>query len=293
MNRIEELDAIISQFNLNNHPFYQDWRMGTLPLDKLRSYGVEYARFIGTIDEGWDRIGETKYAEEERYHEKLWAQFQLDIACGEAEKRPQTETLVTAAKNAFALEPEAVGALYSFEAQQPYTSQSKLDGPRVLFVDRHNGQPVRYGKPSVQGSRVGFLAKGIGKAISIDGNRLRVEYKLDGAATPMETQINLAMPSCDGFLGRYLVDGKVPGGLGESFIWEGIKTLTLEDGVLRGRVVLTCSAPATIHAAPHKTVSQSEDGFEKIMQAVTLKVSIPPQASEAFLLTLTVEPLPD
>ena len=167
------------------------------------------------------------------------------------------------------------------------------DVARVLFVDRHNGQPVRYGKPSVQGSRVGFLAKGIGKAISIDGNRLRVEYKLDGAATPMETQINLAMPSCDGFLGRYLVDGKVPGGLGESFIWEGIKTLTLEDGVLRGRVVLTCSAPATIHAAPHKTVSQSEDGFEKIMQAVTLKVSIPPQASEPFLLTLTVEPLPD
>ena len=140
MNRIEELDAIISQFNLNNHPFYQDWRVGTLPLDKLRSYGVEYARFIGTIDEGWDRIGETKYAEEERYHEKLWAQFQLDIACGEAEKRPQTETLVTAAKNAFALEPEAVGALYSFEAQQPYTSQSKLDGLNEHYQVSESGK---------------------------------------------------------------------------------------------------------------------------------------------------------
>jgi hypothetical protein len=68
--------------------------------------------------------------------------------------------------------------------------------------------------------------------------------------------------------------------------------LTLEDGVLRGRVVLTCSQPVTVSAAPHETVSQSEDGFEKIMQAVTLRVSNP-QAAEALDLTLTVEPSPD
>ncbi len=128
MNRIEQLDAIIAQFDLNTHPFYQDWRMGKLPIEKLRDYSGEYARFVGTIDEGWDQIGETKYADEERYHEQLWAQFQAEIAAGAPSGRPQTETLVTAARNAFALKAEAVGALYAFEAQQPHTSRSKLDG---------------------------------------------------------------------------------------------------------------------------------------------------------------------
>jgi hypothetical protein len=93
--------------------------------------------------------------------------------------------------------------------------------------------------------------------------------------------------------GRYLVNGEVPGGFGQSFTWEGIRTLTLEDGVLHGRVVLSCNRPVTINAAPHQTVSQSEAGFEKIMQAVTLKVSNQPQATETLMLTLTVEPMPD
>ena len=36
--------------------------------------------------------------------------------------------LVTAARNLFQTKPEAIGALYAFEAQQPYTSRAKLDG---------------------------------------------------------------------------------------------------------------------------------------------------------------------
>ena len=164
---------------------------------------------------------------------------------------------------------------------------------RVMFVDRRDGQPVRYGRPSVRDARAELSSEGIGKTISIDSNRLIVEYKLDVAAAPLETEINLAMPSCDGFLGRYVVEGAVPGGFGQPFTWEGIKTLTLEDGVLRGRVVLTCNEPVTISAAAHRTVSQSEDGFEKIMQAVTLKVSMNPEDARAFVLTLFVESLPD
>ena len=164
---------------------------------------------------------------------------------------------------------------------------------RVLFVDRQNGQPVRYHRLSVQGARAELSAKGIAKTISIDDNRLSVEYRLDAAAAPLQTEINLAMPSCDGFLGRFVVDGEVPGGFGQSFTWEGIRTLTLEDRVLHGRIVLSCSRLVTISAAPHQTVSQSEDGFEKIMQAVTLRVSMQPQAAEAWDLILTVEPLPD
>lgn len=140
MDRIETLDEIVSQYDLNGHPFYQDWRMGSLPLAKLRDYASEYGQFIGTIDEGWDRIGFPNYAEEERVHEKLWAQFQLEIGAGARSGRPQTETLVSAARNAFTLEPEAVGALYAFEAQQPKTSRSKLEGLQEHYAVSEEGK---------------------------------------------------------------------------------------------------------------------------------------------------------
>jgi len=178
--------------------------------------------------------------------------------------------------------------------RHPVSPEDLIADPlaRVLFIDRQNGQTVRYARPRVAGTRAEMSANGIAKTVYVEGNRLCVEYKLDAAVAKFETEINLAMPSCDGFLGRYVVDGKIPGGFGQGFTWDRISTLTLEDGVLNGRVVLTCGAPATIRAAPHKTVSQSEDGFEKIMQAVTLEVSLPALTTGTFLLQLTVEALP-
>jgi len=96
------------------------------------------------------------------------------------------------------------------------------------------------------------------------------------------------MPSCDGFLGRYVLGGAVPGGLGETFDWRDVTSLALEDGVLGGKVLLDTDRPVAIHAAPHKTVSQSEDGFEKIMQAVTLRLMLPLSAG-LFRISLIVE----
>ena len=107
--------------------------MGTLPVEKLRDYAAEYGAFVGTIDQGWETIGETHYAEEEREHEELWAGFQLALGSGARSQRPQTETLVTAAGNAFGSKPEAIGALYAFEAQQPNTAQTKLEGLREHY----------------------------------------------------------------------------------------------------------------------------------------------------------------
>jgi alpha-amylase/alpha-mannosidase (GH57 family) len=159
---------------------------------------------------------------------------------------------------------------------------------RVLFVDRQNGQPVRYQRPSVQGARAELSADGIVKTVSIHGNRLSVEYKNMEASKALETEVNLAMPSCDGFLGRYVVNGEVPGGFGQPYTWDHITALVLEDGVLGGKVVLTATQPLTIHAAPHQTVSQSEDGFEKIMQAVTLRI-VHPHPSHGLGIVLAIE----
>jgi hypothetical protein len=111
----------------------------------------------------------------------------------------------------------------------------------------------------------------VSKQISIADNRLTVRYRLDLTSDGrFDTQLNLAMPACDGFLGRYLYEGSIPGGFGQPLRLESASTLSLEDGVLGGVLELLTSAPATLVAQPHFSVSQSEDGFEKIMQAVTI-----------------------
>ena len=71
--RIDELDAIVRQFDLNEHPFYTEWRAGTLPVERLAEYADEWAPFISVVDQGWERIGYPGYAAEEREHDALWS----------------------------------------------------------------------------------------------------------------------------------------------------------------------------------------------------------------------------
>jgi hypothetical protein len=112
------------------------------------------------------------------------------------------------------------------------------------------------------------------KRISLNDNRLTIRYSFGAALTGrFDTQINLAMPSADGFLGRYVHEGSIPGGFGQPIELASVTTLALEDGVLGGTLEVLCSPPARLTGRPHHTVSQSEDGFEKIMQAVTLDLS--------------------
>lgn len=140
--RIDELDEIVRQFDLNEHPFYQAWRAGSLPTERLAAYAAEWAPFIGMLDRGWNRIGEPAYAQEEREHDELWARFRAALgatAAGEMQQ-PQSRILAAVGENAFTSVPEALGALYSFEVQQPATAQSKLAGLREHYagtVDEH------------------------------------------------------------------------------------------------------------------------------------------------------------
>lgn len=128
VDRVAELDAIIKQFDLNSHPFYQDWRNGTLPKEKLVRYASEYGEFVNTIGLGWETLACQEYVEEEKAHVELWAIFREELGAAKGAKNPQTNVLVGAAQGLFGSKAEAVGALYAFEAQQPETAQSKLAG---------------------------------------------------------------------------------------------------------------------------------------------------------------------
>ena len=140
MNRIQELESIVAQHDLNLHPFYQEWRAGTLPLSKLVDYSGEYGLFVSTIASGWDTIGETRYANEEREHEVLWDDFKGALGFEILTSWPQTNTMVQAATNLFLTKAEAIGALFAFEAQQPHTAKSKLDGLNEHYALSETGK---------------------------------------------------------------------------------------------------------------------------------------------------------
>jgi alpha-amylase/alpha-mannosidase (GH57 family) len=118
------------------------------------------------------------------------------------------------------------------------------------------------------------------KRFRLDGPILEVSWQFPRAASGIfSTEINLAMPSCDGYAGCYeLEDGSIPCGFGQTLARNALSRLALKDGVLKGKVVLRTSRPMDFLGSPHFTVSQSEAGFEKVMQAVTLKLSWPVSA---------------
>lgn len=123
----------------------------------------------------------------------------------------------------------------------------------------------------------------VSKSIAVRGAGVTVGYRIEAAqAARLQLELDLAMPSCDGFTGRYVHKDEIIGGFGGSFELEDTDRLTLDDRHLAGSVTLVCSRPAKLLARPCLTVSQSEDGFERIMQSVsiTLQFGIEPGLSE-------------
>ncbi|MBS0423707.1 MAG: DUF1926 domain-containing protein [Proteobacteria bacterium] len=167
------------------------------------------------------------------------------------------------------------------------------DHPRNLFVDRLDDRFITYRSLAAALENNHFesdnTAYPIHKLIMLDGNRLQVTYQF--TAKPEQsfsTEINLAMPSCDGVGGRYVYQEKIPGGFGQWLELNDLTEIALDDDTLGGIVILKTSHPVTLRARPHFSVSQSESGFEKIMQATALLLEWPVTAPE-LIVTLEIK----
>jgi len=159
--------------------------------------------------------------------------------------------------------------------------------PRACFLDRLLGADGAEARPayalaetSADRGAIEFRARigdaSVEKRIELRGATLSVRYRFDGGAgATFATQLSFALPSCDGYSGRYVYRGEYPCGFGQPLALPAVDEITLDDLELRGRVKLGLSPPARLAAAPHFTVSQSEAGFEKIMQAATLDLEWP------------------
>ncbi len=131
----KELDAVVAKYDLLSHPFYKAWNTGELPVEALKTYAEEYGAFVQTVPSGWAGHGDAKTASEEVMHAVLWEKFAngLGTTSTNAPSIEQTKALVAHCNSLFSQPVTALGGLYAFEAQQPHTSVSKLDGIREHY----------------------------------------------------------------------------------------------------------------------------------------------------------------
>ncbi|MDH5508263.1 MAG: iron-containing redox enzyme family protein [Anaerolineae bacterium] len=134
MNLKHKLHQHIDTYNLLNSRFYQAWSAGELPRAALQKYTQEYGDFIRMLPQGWQRVNDQPTVEEEQEHIELWQTFaaSLDTEIAAA-SIPEVKALVDQSQTWFAQPATALGALYAFEAQQPATAVSKLEGLRSHY----------------------------------------------------------------------------------------------------------------------------------------------------------------
>lgn len=131
----QRFDTILEKWDLLKHPFYQAWSAGTLPVDAIKVYASEYGAFINTLEDGWKTLDDLETAKEEREHAELWELFAAALETNiSTPQLMQTKELVQASRSLFASSASSLGAMYAFEAQQPATAKSKLDGLKTYYA---------------------------------------------------------------------------------------------------------------------------------------------------------------
>ncbi len=158
---VDELQRVIDERSLLNHPFYQAWTAGKLPLDSLRSYAAQYYRFVAAfpafvsgVHSGCDDLGTRQellenLVEEERgpeNHPELWLRFcdALDVPRERARTAPalpETDALVDTYRRLTrqGTTAEGLAALYAYESQVPAVAAAKIDGLRRFYGIHRDG----------------------------------------------------------------------------------------------------------------------------------------------------------
>jgi len=151
---VEQLDRQVERWHLLQHPFYQAWTAGTLERSALQLYAAQYYRHVQAFPEYLRELGaraddslrpvvEENLAEElspGRTHPELWRDFAAAVGTSASEldhsaPLPGTRALVETFSRLCAEGslPEAVAALYVYEAQVPEVAAKKIDGLRRFY----------------------------------------------------------------------------------------------------------------------------------------------------------------
>lgn len=121
------------KYRLLDHPFYQSWNQGTVSQEQLSKYSQSYMELVENMPILWDRAisglnSQSELAQEvindETEHIGLWKKWSEKLM--KAESFPRMEELHNALD---AMNPsELLGAIHSFEVQQPEVAVTKKKG---------------------------------------------------------------------------------------------------------------------------------------------------------------------
>jgi pyrroloquinoline-quinone synthase len=152
---VATLDSMIAERSLLKHPFYQAWTAGTLSIERLQNYAVQYyphvaafPRYLSAIHSRCADIA-TRQAllenliEEERgaeNHPELWLRFAEAIG---VPRERVVDSTASASSTALVDEfmrlaesghvPSGLAALYAYESQIPSVATAKIDGLRRFY----------------------------------------------------------------------------------------------------------------------------------------------------------------
>jgi pyrroloquinoline-quinone synthase len=161
-NFIEQLDAVIAERKMLDHPFYQMWNHGELSLEMLREYAKQYyfqvrhfPTFVSATHSMCDDMEVRQMLlenliEEEHgpnNHPELWLRFAdaLGVPREEvlnAKLLPQTNDSIRIIRELSGREnvAEGLAALYAYESQIPDVSRTKIEGLKKHYgIDSEDG----------------------------------------------------------------------------------------------------------------------------------------------------------
>jgi pyrroloquinoline-quinone synthase len=152
---IASLNSLGAEMSLLKHPFYQEWTAGTLGVERLRNYAIQYYRHVAAFPRYLSALHsrcedlETRQAllenliDEERgveNHAELWLEFAQALGLSReqvltAEPLPAANALVATFEHLARDLPLAAGlsALYVYESQVAEVATAKIDGLRRFY----------------------------------------------------------------------------------------------------------------------------------------------------------------
>lgn len=150
----QRLDALLSEYALLKHPFYQEWTEGRLCPEKLRHYACQYSFHVDAFPqylsaahsicpdtEARQFLLENLIEEEQgaENHPELWRRFAEATGASRAElnateaapaARNLVDTFMAASRSSY---HEGLASLYAYEHQVPEIAEVKIDGLRHFY----------------------------------------------------------------------------------------------------------------------------------------------------------------
>lgn len=152
----QQIKEEVQPYFMLNHPFYQSWMQGTLTLEELQYYTVQYKPFVDMFPRLVSRIHSQckdsqsrkellqNLNEEEGFpnlddHPTLWKYFAegIDVAPLAFQNGPYNDAAIALEdlywKNCSSSYAEGLAALYCYEHQIPEIAKAKIEGLKANY----------------------------------------------------------------------------------------------------------------------------------------------------------------